>query len=116
MSTYEESPRRGRELADEMGRRSIRLIVLYDVADRNARRDAALFLDLARWTGRCVLPFDANSPDRFRELLAAVAVFAVGGARLLHEKRRDLPGAVARCCCSPETSRPRVSLVRASSF
>lgn len=91
---YEESPGRGRKLADEMGRRGIRLIVLHDVADWNARRDAELFLDLARRTGGCVLPFDANAPGRLRDLLAAVAVFAVGGAELLHEKRGQLPGAV----------------------
>jgi hypothetical protein len=91
---YEESPGRGRKLADDMGRRGIRLIVLHDVADWNARRDAELFFDLASRTGGCVLPFDAQSPGRLRDLLAAIAVFAVGGARLLHERRRDLPGAV----------------------
>jgi hypothetical protein len=93
---YEESPARGRKLADELGRRGIRLIVLHDTAaDWNARRDAELFLDLARRTGGCVLPFDANAPERLRELLAAIAVFAVGGTELLQEKRGELPGAVA---------------------
>jgi hypothetical protein len=91
---YEESPGRGRRLADEMGRRGIRLIVLHDVADWTARRDAEVFLDLARRTGGCVLPFDAHAPDRLRELLAAIAVFTVGGAELLDEKRGELPGAV----------------------
>jgi hypothetical protein len=91
---YEESPARGRKLADEMGRQGIRLIVLHDIADWNARRDAELFLDLARRTGGCVLPFDADAPDRLRDILAAVAVFAIGGTELLHEKRGELPGAV----------------------
>jgi len=91
---YEESPARGRKIADELGRRGIRLFVLHDVADWNARRDAELFLDLARRTGGCVLPFDANAPERLRELLAAIAVLAVGGTALLHEKRGELAGAV----------------------
>ncbi|HEY8290788.1 MAG TPA: hypothetical protein VIG49_16045, partial [Acetobacteraceae bacterium] len=91
---YEESPARGRKIADELGHRGIRLIVLHDVADWNARRDAELFLDLARRTGGCVLPFDANAPDRLREMLAAIAVLAVGGTELLHERRGELPGAV----------------------
>ena len=91
---YEESPARGRKLADELGRRSIKLIVLHDTADWNARRDAELFLDLARRTGGCVLPFDISAPDRLREFLAAIAVFAVGGTALLREKRGELPGAV----------------------
>jgi hypothetical protein len=90
---FEESPARGRKLADEMGQRGIKLFVLHDVADWNARRDAELFLDLARRTGGCVLPFDANAPDRLRDLLAAVAVYAVGGEALLAKQQKMLPGA-----------------------
>jgi hypothetical protein len=91
---FEESPLRGRKLADAMGQKGIKLIVLHDTADWNAKRDAEVFLDLARHTGGCVLPFDANAPARLRELLAAVAVYAVGGAEMLEEKREELPGAV----------------------
>jgi hypothetical protein len=90
---FEESPGRGRQIADEMGRRGMRLIVLHDVADWSARRDAEIFLDLARRTGGCVLPFDATAPDRLRDLLAAVAVYAVGGKALLRAQRATLPGA-----------------------
>ena len=90
---YEESPARGRKLADELGCQGIRLIVLHDIAHWTARRDAELFLDLARRTGGCVLPFDASAAGLLRELLAAIAVFAVGGAELLQDKRGELPGA-----------------------
>lgn len=90
---YEESPARGRRIADAMGRAGIKLIVLHDVADWTARRDAELFLDLARRTGGCVLPFDTSASNHLRELLAAVAVYAVGGEALLEQKRHDLPGA-----------------------
>ncbi|HEY5300076.1 MAG TPA: hypothetical protein VIJ55_05315 [Acetobacteraceae bacterium] len=92
---YEESPSKGRKIADELGRRGIKLFIFHDVSDWNARRDAEIFLDLARRTGGCVLPFDASAPGRLRDLLAAVAVYAVGGAELVHEKREQLPGAVA---------------------
>jgi hypothetical protein len=91
---FEESPGRGRKLADAMGLKGIKLIVLHDTADWNARRDAEVFLDLARRTGGCVVPFDANAAARLRELLAAVAVYAVGGAEMLEERRGDMPGAV----------------------
>jgi hypothetical protein len=91
---FEESPVRGRKLADAMGLKGIKLIVLHDTADWNAKRDAEVFLDLARRTGGCVLPFDANAPARLRELLAAVAVYAVGGTEMLREKQEELPGAV----------------------
>ncbi len=90
---FEESPDRARTLADTMGTRGIRLIILHDTLDWLARGDAELFQDIARRTGGCVLPFDANAPQRLRDLLAAVAVYAVGGTELLQEKRRELPGA-----------------------
>jgi hypothetical protein len=91
---FEESQARGQKLADAMGLKGIKLIVLHDVADWNARRDAEVFLDLARRTGGCVLPFDANAPARLRDLLAAVAVYAVGGKELLEKKREEMPGAL----------------------
>ncbi|MSP01441.1 MAG: hypothetical protein EXR07_10400 [Acetobacteraceae bacterium] len=91
---FEESVAQGRRIADAMGARGTKLFVLHDTSNRDARRDAEIFWDLAKRTGGCVLPFDANAPGRLRELLAAVAVYAVGGEQLLRE-RDDLPGAVA---------------------
>jgi hypothetical protein len=91
---FEESPVRGRKLADAMGLKGIKLIVLHDTTDWNAKRDAEVFLDLARRTGGCVLPFDTNAPARLRQLLAAVAVYAVGGTEMLEARREGIPGAV----------------------
>ncbi len=90
---FEESLARGRKLADALGTRGIRLIVLHDTSDWSARRDAEVFLDLARRTGGCVLPFDVNAPDRLRDILGAAAAYAVGGEALLQEKRAAMPGA-----------------------
>ena len=92
---FEENVTQGRGLADSLGQRGAKLIVLHDTADPSARRDAELFWDLAKRTGGCVLPFDVNAPGRLRDILSAVAVYAVGGEKLLREKRHALPGAVA---------------------
>ncbi len=92
---FEESLSRGRELADALGARGTKLIVLHDTANRSARRDAEVFWDLAKRTGGCVLPFDASASGRLRDILSAVAVYAVGGEKLLRERRHALPGAVA---------------------
>jgi hypothetical protein len=93
---FEESVFQGRRLADAMGAQGTKLIVLHDTAaDPAARRDAEVFWDLAKRTGGCVLPFDAGAPGRLRDLLSAVAVYAVGGEKLLRERSRELPGAVA---------------------
>ena len=92
---FEESLPHGRGLADSLGVNGTKLIVLHDTADPSARRDAEVFWDLAKRTGGCVLPFDANAPGRLRDILSAVAVYAVGGEKLLRERRHALPGAVA---------------------
>jgi hypothetical protein len=91
---FEESVVQGRRLADAMGAQGTKLIVLHDTADPGARRDAEVFWDLAKRTGGCVLPFDTSSSGRLRDLLSAVAVYAVGGEKLLRERRHELPGAV----------------------
>jgi hypothetical protein len=91
---FEESPTRGQRLADELGARGIKLIVLHDTSDWGARRDAEVFLDLARRTGGCVVPFDMGAPGRLRDILAAAAVYAVGGEVMLREKQDEMPGAV----------------------
>jgi hypothetical protein len=92
---FEESLTHGRRLADSLGAQGTKLIVLHDTADASARRDAEVFWDLAKRTGGCVLPFDAGAPGRLRNILSAVAVYAVGGEKLLREQRHALPGAVA---------------------
>lgn len=91
---FEESIPNGRRLADALGGQGTKLIVLHDTVDRSARLDAEVFWDLAKRTGGCVLPFDASAPGRLRDLLSAVAVYAVGGEKLLRERRHELPGAV----------------------
>jgi hypothetical protein len=92
---FEESMAQGRRIADAMGVQGTKLIVLHDTSDPSARRDAELFWDLAKRTGGCVLPFDAGAPGRLRDVLSAVAVYAVGGEKMLRDRRHELPGAVA---------------------
>ena len=92
---FEESRAAGRLIADALGARGTKLIVLHDALDPLARRDAEVFWDLAKRTGGCVLPFDASAPGRLRDLLSAVAVYAVGGEKLLRARRHEEPGAVA---------------------
>ena len=92
---FEESQPQARQIADAMGAQTTKLIVLHDTSDPAARRDTELFWDLAKRTGGCVLPFDATAPGRLRDILSAVAVYAVGGEKLLRQRQQDLPGAVA---------------------
>ena len=88
---FEESLPHGRQLADQLGARGTKLFVLHDTSDASARRDAEVFWDLAKRTGGCVLPFNSSAPGRLRDLLSAVAVYAVG----------------ARSCCGKDSARCR---------
>ena len=92
---FEENAAQARRVAESLGANGTKLIVLHDTSASAARGDAVIFWDLARRTGGCVLPFDATSPAKLRDILAAAAVYAVGGVKLLRTLQRDLPGAVA---------------------
>lgn len=60
----------------------------FDVAARNA------FKQIARLSGGAYAPFDANSPQQLRDLLAAVAVYAAGGRPALVDYSRKTGGVV----------------------
>jgi len=60
----------------------------FDVAARNA------FQQIARLSGGAYAPFDANSPQQLRDLLAAVAVYAAGGRPALVDYSRKTGGVV----------------------
>jgi hypothetical protein len=90
--TFEEEIAEARAAADALKARGIRLIVLHDEPERN--QDAAdVFADLARRADGLVLPFDASAAARVRDILEAVAVLAVGGVKLLQQKKNTLTAA-----------------------
>ncbi len=56
---------------------------------------AACFRQMARLSGGAYAPFDINSPDRLRALLAGVAAFAAGGVAALQTQRSAVAGLLA---------------------
>jgi hypothetical protein len=90
--TLEEDIAEARAAADRLKAGGIRLIVLHDEPDRN-QAAADVFADLARRADGLVLPFDASAAARVREILEAVAVLAVGGMKLLQQKKNTLAAA-----------------------
>ena len=83
------------------GEPGIRLIVLHDTAHWTARRDAELFLDLARRTGGCVLPFDASAPG-------PAARVARRGRRVRGRRHRTARGQAARVArCGAAAAAPQ---------
>ena len=91
---FEESADEAAAVADSLRLRGCRVVILHDCDQAPAYDpNVEVFQDIARRTGGAVLPFDAGSKDKLREILKAVATLAVGGVKLLQERRKTLPGA-----------------------
>lgn len=93
---FEESRELARQVAKALKLQQTRLIILHDRGmgyDLEIEDAASVFAALAELTGGTVLPFDISALARLRELLAAVAVLAIGGTSMLAAKQETMPGA-----------------------
>jgi hypothetical protein len=84
---FEESTQEACRLADVLGARGTRVIVLHDGPPPD------VFGEIAGRTGGALLPFDNSGVGRVTDLLAAAAMLAVGGTELLEAKRQTMPAA-----------------------
>jgi hypothetical protein len=91
---FEEDAHAAADMAAELARRGIRVIVLHDTSLRGmnfspeAHDDArAVFQMLAQRTGGVLLPFDISALEELAKLMEALAVLAVGGTEMLAEKQ-----------------------------
>lgn len=91
---FEESVTAAYAMADRFKTRGIKAIMLHDssTGDPGAR---AVFDEIARRTGGVCVDFQtAQGPvEDLRDILAAVAVLAYGGVKLLEQRKALLPGA-----------------------
>jgi hypothetical protein len=76
--------------AGELGLLGVPVFIFHEGRDRKA---AEAFRQIARLTHGACCPFDANSAQQLRELLSAVAVYAVGGRLALEDYSRRAGGA-----------------------
>jgi len=72
-------------LAGELGQLGVPVFVFHEQGDREAPKAAPVFQEIARRSGGAYCPFDLSSPQQLKELLSAVAVFAVGGRPALED-------------------------------
>jgi len=91
--SFEESPIEAARLADALKAQGTRVIILFDRHDFSQRTTEDVFAEIAERTGGAVLPFDISALKHLRDLLAAVAVLAVGGVELLEQKQQSMPAA-----------------------
>lgn len=94
---FEENPTIAVELAETLKLRGVRCFIFHDVSSQvhgfDTQSARAVFEQIAKITGGVILPFDENSPDLVRELLAAIALYATGGIKALEQKTKLLPAA-----------------------
>jgi len=76
--------------AGELGLLGVPVFIFHEGRDRKA---AEAFRQITRLTHGACCPFDANSAQQLRELLSAVAVYAVGGRLALEDYSRRAGGA-----------------------
>ena len=78
------------KLAGDLGLLGTPVFVFHEGGEAVARQ---CFEAIARLSGGAYCPFDAGSADMLRDLLAAVATFAVGGRQALEDFSRKRGGA-----------------------
>ncbi|HTY69513.1 MAG TPA: VWA domain-containing protein [Alphaproteobacteria bacterium] len=86
----EEGVDRLAKLAGDLGLLGTPVFVFHEGGEAVARQ---CFETIARLSGGAYCPFDAGSADVLRDLLAAVATFAVGGRQALEDFSRKRGGA-----------------------
>ena len=79
------------QLAGQLGLLGVPCFMFHEGGDPVARR---AFQQIAQLSGGAFCPFDANSAQQLRDLLAAVAVFAAGGRRALADFSKKRGGRV----------------------
>jgi hypothetical protein len=91
--TFEESERHGRKYADALKAHGTRLIILHDYWPGTFSNERGIFAEMAARSGGTVLPFEAASLPKLKELLSAIAVLAVGDVAALAVQQETMPGA-----------------------
>ncbi len=77
---FEEDIDAAGQVAGEMGLLGLPCFMFHEGGDPVARN---AYKQFAKLSGGAFCPFDANSPQQLKDLLAAVAVYAAGGRRAL---------------------------------
>jgi hypothetical protein len=89
---FEESIQRARKIATSLKARGTKTIILHDTNSLQCS-GADVFAMMANITGGAVLPFDASALPKLKELMAAIAVLAVGGTEMLAAQKETMPAA-----------------------
>ena len=81
------------ELAGQLGLLGVPVFIFHEGGDRLAH---LAFQHIAKLTRGACCPFDSSSPGLLRDLLTAVAVYAVGGRKALRDFSRNKSQTVQR--------------------
>lgn len=94
---FEEDVTEAASLAVQLKLKGTRAFIFHDRESGQLGYDVDtahdVFAQIAATTSGAVLPFDETSPSKVKELLEAIAVYAVGGIKALEQQTKYLPGA-----------------------
>lgn len=94
---FEENSDAAIELAQQLKLKGVRCFIFHDTSSGSQGYDVAaaheVFGKIAQITGGALLPFDETSPQLVKQLLEAIAFYAVQGLKALEQKAKYLPAA-----------------------
>ena len=92
---FEEDQEVAEALAKQLKLKGVKLFMFHDRSSEkngfNVDYAAHVFKTLVDITGGAVMDFNAQAPKKAEELLAAIAVYTVGGQKLLKSQQKRLP-------------------------
>lgn len=92
---FEENSIEAVELAQQLKLKGVRCFMFHETTsfsqDYNVDTAHEVFGRIAQITGGALLPFDENSPQMVKQLLEAIAFYAVQGIKALEQKAKYLP-------------------------
>lgn len=94
---FEENLDAAIELAQQLKLKGVRCFMFHETSSGslgyNVDTAHEVFGKIAQITGGALLPFDENSPQMVKQLLEAIAFYAVQGIKALEQKAKYLPAA-----------------------
>ena len=94
---YEEYDEDAYVLAEQLKIKGVKLFMFHDRSSASYGYDVdsarVVFGKLVDICGGCLLDFNEGAPESTKELLNAIAVYAVGGVKALEKQHYQLPGA-----------------------
>lgn len=94
---FEEDEKRALALAKQLKLKGIKTFFFHDKSSQkygyDTNRAGGIFAKIVDVCGGAVFDFNDQAPKQAEDVLSGIALYAVGGKKLLEQKRKEVPGA-----------------------